>query len=80
MVLVYPFFIKKSLDHKVKDILEELMFDVYMYAIYFSITVAMYYLRFMQVFFVEKNIGPKVIMITNMVKPVLLISKRKIHV
>lgn len=35
--------------------------------VFYSITVAMYYLRFMQVFFVEKNIGPKVIMITNMV-------------
>lgn len=33
----------------------------------YSITVAMYYLRFMQVFFAEKNIGPKVIMIYNMV-------------
>ncbi|XP_052778337.1 transient receptor potential cation channel subfamily M member 2-like isoform X2 [Mya arenaria] len=34
--------------------------------IFYSITVAMYFLRFMQVFFVEKNIGPKVIMIKNM--------------
>ncbi|XP_060552910.1 transient receptor potential cation channel subfamily M member 2-like isoform X4 [Ruditapes philippinarum] len=42
--------------------------DKFTYArIFYSITVAMYYLRFMQVFFVEKNIGPKVIMITNMV-------------
>ncbi|KAH3872329.1 hypothetical protein DPMN_035544, partial [Dreissena polymorpha] len=41
--------------------------DKFVYArIFYSITVAMYYLRFMQTFFVEKNIGPKVIMIKNM--------------
>ncbi|KAL3875817.1 hypothetical protein ACJMK2_033732 [Sinanodonta woodiana] len=33
----------------------------------YSITLAMYYLRFMQAFFVEKHIGPKVIMIKNMI-------------
>ncbi|XP_021379559.1 transient receptor potential cation channel subfamily M member 1-like [Mizuhopecten yessoensis] len=32
----------------------------------YSITLAMYFLRFMQAFFVEKNIGPKVIMIRKM--------------
>ena len=40
---------------------------IFWYLLYFSITVAMYCLRFMQTFFVEKNIGPKVIMIKNMV-------------
>ncbi|KAL3875816.1 hypothetical protein ACJMK2_033731, partial [Sinanodonta woodiana] len=35
--------------------------------IIYSITLAVYYLRFMQAFFVEKNIGPKVIMIKNMI-------------
>ena len=33
----------------------------------YSVTLSMYYLRFMQTFFAEKNIGPKVIMIRNMV-------------
>ena len=33
----------------------------------YSITLAMYYVRVMQYFYVEKNIGPKVIMITKMV-------------
>ena len=35
--------------------------------ILYSVTLSMYYLRFMQTFFAEKNIGPKVIMIRNMV-------------
>ncbi|KAK3595123.1 hypothetical protein CHS0354_002376 [Potamilus streckersoni] len=35
--------------------------------IIYSITLALCYLRFMQVFFVEKHIGPKVIIIKNMI-------------
>ncbi|KAK3595122.1 hypothetical protein CHS0354_002375 [Potamilus streckersoni] len=42
--------------------------DLFTWArIIYSITLAVYYLRFMQAFFVEKNIGPKVIMIKNMI-------------
>ncbi|KAK3595125.1 hypothetical protein CHS0354_002378 [Potamilus streckersoni] len=37
----------------------------------YSIALAMYYLRFMQVFFAEKHIGPKVIMIKNMIVDLL---------
>ena len=33
----------------------------------YCLTLGMYFLRFMQTFFVEKNIGPKVIMIRRMV-------------
>ena len=33
----------------------------------YSITLAMFFLRFMQFFYVEKNMGPKVIMIRKMV-------------
>ena len=34
---------------------------------FYALTLAMFFLRFMQVFFVNKNIGPKVIMIRRMV-------------
>ena len=37
----------------------------------YSVTLSMYYLRFMQTFFAEKNIGPKVIMIRNMVGDII---------
>jgi hypothetical protein len=36
--------------------------------IVYSVTLGMFYMRIMQAFFVEKNIGPKVIMIRNMVR------------
>ena len=39
---------------------------VYVRCVY-SVTLAMTYLRFMQFFFAEKNMGPKVIMIRRMV-------------
>ncbi|KAH3852468.1 hypothetical protein DPMN_094978 [Dreissena polymorpha] len=37
----------------------------------YSITVAMYYMRFLQAFLVAKNVGPKVIMIRKMMKDLL---------
>ena len=39
---------------------------IYVRCVY-SVTLAMTYLRFMQFFFAEKNMGPKVIMIRRMV-------------
>ena len=35
--------------------------------VFYAITLCLYFVRFMHVFFVEKNIGPKVIMISRMV-------------
>lgn len=35
---------------------------------FYSLTMAMHYLRLMQFFYVEKNVGPKVIMIRRMVR------------
>ena len=34
----------------------------------YALTLTLFYVRFMQAFFVEKNIGPKVIMIRRMVR------------
>ncbi|KAK3091596.1 hypothetical protein FSP39_021023 [Pinctada imbricata] len=39
--------------------------------IFYSVTLAMYFLRIMQYFYVEKNIGPKVIMISRMITDLL---------
>ncbi|KAK2153990.1 hypothetical protein NP493_2235g00000 [Ridgeia piscesae] len=41
----------------------------------YCLTLSMYYVRFMQAFYVEKNIGPKVIMVRRMVSgPVVIAS------
>jgi hypothetical protein len=39
----------------------------------YSVTLGMYFIRFMHFFYAEKNIGPKVIMISRMVNYVVLI-------
>ena len=48
--------------------------NAFVYArVFYCLTLLGFYLRFMQAFFVSKNIGPKVIMIQRMVINILLI-------